>query len=233
MTEPEGPANLRDRLVLRSWALPLIVAAIVVPIAAGFLLKGPALGVALGALTVAALLVYAARLRPDEPIEVARSPDRRRRILVVASGPVDEPEAAQAVADVARDEARGEAAEVLVLAPARSRFLDRWASDLEPGRREAQRQLVLSVAALAAASVDARGRVGDDDLVQAVEDTLTSFPASEVILATGPRNSDPAGIRALEELRRRLDRPLRHLVLAPARSASRRPEGRISNTRRT
>lgn len=226
MRARQGPTIGSDRLVLRSWALPLIVLAIVLPIAAGFLLEGPALGLAVGALTATALIVYAARQKPDEPIEVARSRDDRRRILVVASGPVDEPEAAQAVADVARDEARGEAAEVLVLAPARSRFLDRWASDLEPGRREAQRDLVLSVAALAAARVDARGRVGDDDLVQAVEDTLTSFPASEVILATGPRNSDPGGIRALEELRRRLDRPLRHLVLAPG--ASRRPESRSS-----
>jgi hypothetical protein len=214
--EREGPRIDPNRLVLRASALPLIVLAIVVPIAAGFLVQGPALGLALGALIATGLLVYAARQRPEEPIEVARSPDRRRRILLVASGPVDEPEAAQA-------------AEVLVLAPARSRFLDRWASDLEPGRREAQRQLVLSVAALAAARVDASGRVGDDDLVQAVEDTLTSFPASEVILATGPRNTDPGGIRALEELRRRLDRPLRHLVLAPggARSAtSRRSDAR-------
>ena len=46
------------------WKLPLIVAALVVPIVAGFLLAGPALGVAVGALAVLALLVVAARQRP-------------------------------------------------------------------------------------------------------------------------------------------------------------------------
>ena len=37
-------------------------------------------------------------------------------------------------------------AEVMILAPARIGFLDRWASDLEPARREAQKALVISVA---------------------------------------------------------------------------------------
>jgi predicted TIM-barrel enzyme len=67
------------------------------------------------------------------------------------------------------------------------------------------------VAALAAADVEARGKVGDADIVQAVEDTLASFPATDVVLVTGSRESDQAGMRAAEELRRRLDRPLRHL----------------------
>ena len=59
------------------WKLPLIVAALVVPIVAGFLLVGPALGVALGALAVLGLLVVAARQRPARP-------DRRRRRLRTA-----------------------------------------------------------------------------------------------------------------------------------------------------
>jgi hypothetical protein len=52
--------------------------------------------------------------------------------------------------------------------------------------------------------------VGDTDPVQAAEDTLVSYPAQEVIFVTGPgeREADVA------EIRRRLDRPLRHLVVA-------------------
>jgi hypothetical protein len=198
--------------VPKPWMLPLIVTAIAVPIVAGMAVGGAPLGLAIGALTVTALLVVAARMRPDEPIEVAASGNGRRHVLVVASEAVDDPRSAERVAEVVTEDG-GQPPEVLVLAPARSRFLDRWASDLRPGREEAQRKLVLSVASLATAEVEARGRVGDDDLVQAVEDTLASFPATDVVLVTGSPEEDQAGARAASELRRRLDRPLRHVEL--------------------
>lgn len=198
--------------MLRSWTIPFIVAAIAVPIVAGMALQGPALGLAIGALAATVIIVIAVRMRPDEPIEVARSGDGRRRVLVVASRPVDEPGAVERIIDAAADGEPGEA-EVLVLAPAHDRFLDRWASDVRPARQEAQRKLVLSVAALAAADVEAHGKVGDADIVQAVEDTLASFPATDVVLVTGRREHDQPGARAVGELRRRLDRPLRHLEL--------------------
>jgi hypothetical protein len=197
--------------VPKPWTLPLIVAAIAVPIVTGMVLGGPGVGLAVGALAAATIVVIAVRQRPQEAIEVARRTDSRRRVLVVASRPVDEPAAVERIADAVSD---GNAdAEVLVLAPAHDRFLDRWASDVRPARQEAQRKLVLSVAALAAADVEARGKVGDADIVQAVEDTLASFAATDVVLVTGPRAEDQAGARAAGELRRRLDRPLRHLEL--------------------
>ena len=71
----------------------------------------------------------------------------------------------------------GDDADVLVLAPARIGFLDRWASDVEGARQAAQENLVATVAALAKAGVEAEARVGDEDVVQAVEDQLQSFPA--------------------------------------------------------
>jgi hypothetical protein len=199
--------------MLKPWMLPLIVAAIAVPIVAAMVLQGPALGLAIGALAATAIVVIAARQRPDEPIEVARRSDARRHVLVVASQPVDEPSAVERIVDAVVDREPREEAEVLVLAPAHDRFLDRWASDVRPARQEAQRKLVLSVAALAAAEVEARGKVGDADIVQAVEDALATFPATDVILVTGSRETDRAGMRAAEELRRRLDRPFRHLAL--------------------
>jgi hypothetical protein len=195
--------------------LPLIVAAIAVPIAAGMVVGGPGVGLAIGALAAVTILVIAARQRPQEAIEVAPRRDSRRRVLVVASRPVDQPAAVERIADAVADGDAGEDAEVLVLAPAHDRFLDRWASDVRPARQEAQRKLVLSVAALAAADVEARGQVGDADIVQAVEDTLASFPATDVVLVTGHRGEDAAGARAVDDLRRRLDRPLRHLELEP------------------
>ena len=44
-------------------------------------------------------------------------------------------------------------------------------------REAAQRNLVATVAALAKAGIDAEARVGDEDVVQAVEDQLQTYPA--------------------------------------------------------
>jgi hypothetical protein len=104
----------------------------------------------------------------------------------------------------------------MVLSPARIGFLDRWASDVEGARRDAQRRLVISVAALAAAGIEAEARVGDEDVVQAVEDQLGSFPATEVILVTAAGEDDEAASAAAEELRTRLRVGFRWLVTGPA-----------------
>ena len=196
-------------MVLRPWALPLIVLALVLPTIAGFAIAGPPLGLAIGALTVAAVIGFAARARYDEEIEVAPAPDRRYRLLVVAAEAVDDPgtvERIAAVAEEGRRAAQGEP-ELRVLAPARISTLDRWASDLGAAREHSQRVLALSIAALAAAGFDATGKVGDADAVQAIEDELRVFPAREVVLAgTGELDA-----RQVEEIRRRLDRPVREL----------------------
>lgn len=209
----------RERnVVFPPWTWPLIVAAIVVPITAGMILQGPGVGLAAGALMAAAIVVLAVRQKPDGPIEAAPARTGRRHLLVVISEAADEPAAVEEIAALARPGEDEEPTEVLVLAAARERFLDRWASHVEPGRREAQRKLVLSVAALAAARVEARGQVGDPDLVQATEDALRSFPAERVVLVTGHPDSDPAGVRAATELGRRLEPPFDHVSLPGAPS---------------
>jgi hypothetical protein len=190
--------------MIRPWALPLIVGAIAIPIVAGFLIAGPGLGLAVGALVGATMIVIVARLRPDEQIEVASATDQRRRVLVIVLTPIEDPEAASEVADVARP-----GADVLVLAPALNRRLAHWASDLDDAREAAQRRLVLSLGTLAAADVDGRGKVGDTDAVQAVEDTLRDFAADEAVLVAAPVEGKGAGARTLAELRSRLDLPLR------------------------
>jgi hypothetical protein len=199
---------------LKPWSLPLIVAALAVPVTAAFLLTGPMLGLFAGFVAAAAIVVIAARHPPEGEIETVPPPDARRRVLIVLSRELDEPAAIERIRAETRLEPDAPSTEVLVLAPARTGTLDRWASDVEAARTEAQRKLVISVASLAAIRVDATGSVGDQDLVQAVEDELRQFAADEVILVTGPPDRDPAGARAAEVLAQRLRQPLVRIVEA-------------------
>jgi hypothetical protein len=201
-------------LAVAPWKLPLIVLAIVVPIVLGILLAGPEAGLALGALVAVALVYVAVRMRPREGI--GDSPDQalRRRLLVVVGRPVEDQATTAAIATEAGIDGKRDLAEVMILAPARIGFLDRWASDLEPARREAQETLVISVASLAKVGVVAEARVGDEDIVQAVEDQVGSFPATEVVLVTGSDEDDPGAADAATELASRLRTGFRHIVVA-------------------
>lgn len=198
------------------WKLPLIVFAIAVSIAGAFYVGGPGVGVAVGALAAVAIVVVAARQQPRTAIGEQHPPSERRRLLVVVSRAVDDPETIRAILAEVEDGkgAAAEPPEVLVLAPAQIGFLDRWASDLEPARREAQRRLVVTVASLAKAGIDAEARVGDEDLVQAVEDQVQSFDATAVILVTGSPAEDPAGEAAAAELESRLRAEFRRLLVS-------------------
>lgn len=207
--------SLGGSLRMRTWMLPLIVVGLVLPGSIGMLVAGPGLGLAVGELCAAAVVVAAALQRPDEPIEVARAADGRSHVLVIAARAVDEPEVVEEVVAVCGDHD----ADVLLVAPMRSSTLSHWASDLGAGRERAQVTLVHSVAALAAAGVDARGQVGDRDLLQAIEDALRSFPADRVVLVSGARDRARRDSRAAAELRRRLDLPVTQLAGDSARSA--------------
>jgi hypothetical protein len=191
------------------WKLPLIVAAIVLPVVVGFYVGGAGVGVAVGALAAVALVVFAAAQKPRGPIGSATAEDGERRVLIVVAEAVEEPDEVARVVDELGIGEPGEAAEVRVLVPARIGFLDRWASDVESAREIAQRQLVATVAALAKAGVAAEARVGDEDIVQAVEDQLQSYPATEVALVGGEAND---AAEAAAELRSRLRAEFRHVA---------------------
>lgn len=200
---------------MAAWKLPLIVAAIVAPVVAGFYLGGPGVGVAVGALAAVTLLVVAARQRPRGPIRSAPAADGQRHVLLVATCAVEDPIAVREIAAATRlDGAEGgEEADVLVLAPAKIGFLDRWASDVEPARHRAQQRLVATVAALAKAGIAAEARVGDEDVVQAVEDQLQSFPATDVVLVVGGGEEAAATRAASAELESRLEADFRSVVV--------------------
>jgi hypothetical protein len=182
------------------WKLPLIVAAVVVPIVAAFYVGGPGVGVAMGALVAVAILAVAVRQRPEGPIG-SEPADGQRHVLIVAAEGVEEP------ADVARITRTagiggGDGREdVRVLVPARIGFLDRWTSDVEGARHQAQQRLVMTVAALAKAGVAAEARVGDEDVVQAIEDQLQSYPATEVVLVSGEEDVGAAAATLRSRLR--------------------------------
>jgi hypothetical protein len=187
---------------MAAWKLPLIVTALILPIVAGFAIGGAGLGLATGALSVLALVVVAARQRPRGPIASAAAGDERRHLLLVTTCAVEEPAAVAAIVAAAELDSDDDAG-VLVLAPAPTRFLDRWASDVEPSREEAQRNLVATVAALAKAGVQAEARVGDEDVVQAVEDQLQTYPATDVVFI-----SDRAGEAGLDDAATELEERL-------------------------
>lgn len=190
------------------WKLPFVVAGVVVPIAAAFLLGGPGVGVAVGALVALAVVVVAVRQRPAGPIGVSSAEDARCHLLIVAAADLEEPDDVARIVRVAGVDA-ADGVEVRVLVPAEIGFLDRWASDVEGAREQAQRRLVVTVAALAKAGVAAEARVGDEDIVQAVEDQLQAYPATEVVLVT----SDEDGGAAAETLRSRLRAEFHHVRL--------------------
>jgi hypothetical protein len=195
------------------WKLPLIVAAIAVPIVAGFFVGGGGVGLGLGAVAVLVIVLVAVAQRPRGPIASAPAEDDGRHVLIVAAAQVEDPsDVGRVIRELGLEGSNGEN-DVRVLVPARIGFLDRWASDVESARQGAQRQLVATVAALAKAGVAADARVGDEDVVQAVEDQLQSYPATEVLLVdTGTDGEDVNG--AAEELRSRLEADFHHLRLS-------------------
>jgi len=80
-------------------------------------------------------------------------------------------------------------------------------------RQRAQQHLVATVAALAKAGIVAEARVGDEDVVQAVEDQLQTFPATEVILIVGDGEEAEAAAAASAELESRLRPEFHRLVV--------------------
>jgi hypothetical protein len=186
----------------RPFAVPLIIAAICVPIVAAMALAGTfgaGLGMAVGALAATSLLAFAARARPDRQLEIASSRDAGHRVLVVAVAEATAA-SAQRIADLA-----GSADDVRVVVPVPSHRLDRWLSAEDEARHEAEARLARSAGALVAAGLPVSGSVGDHDPAQALEDELRDFPADEVVLITH-NGKDP-----LAKVESRLGLPLRRV----------------------
>jgi hypothetical protein len=187
----------------RPYAIPLMIAVICASIVAAFGLAGvlgAGLGVAIGALAATGLVIGAARARPARRIEVAKSDEPGRRVLVIATAEAGTA-AAQRIADLA-----GDATDVRLVVPVPSHRLDRWMSAEDDARRKAEGVLARSAGTLVAAGLPVSGSLGDADPAQALEDELRGFAADEVLLLTG-NGRDP-----LAKIEARLGIPLRRVT---------------------
>jgi hypothetical protein len=196
----------RGTVFLRSWALPLIVAALCVPIIGLMLLsllaiEGTALGLAAGAIAVATLIVIVSRIKPRGSVEIAARRDRAHRVLVLATAELGASEAERVASEIE------DADDVRVLVPARIRSLDRWLSATDDARDQAQGALARSAGALVAAGLPVSGSLGDSDPAQALEDELRSYPADRVIVVGDDSGPDP-----LSGAGERLDVPLTRVL---------------------
>ena len=191
---------------LRPAGIPVVIAALALPVIGALLLGtltslGMGIGLAVGAATVLALIVGAARAKPDGPIEVAPRRDAERRVLVIAATEVTA-EAAARVAEVAAGPD-----DVRVVVPVGGRQIDRWTSATDNAREAAQDELARSAGALVAAGLPVSGALGDGDPDQALEDELAGYSADRVVIVTGPD-----GTAISQQIEERLDVPLERVL---------------------
>lgn len=132
------------------------------------------------------------------------------KILVLVSEPISGEVLKSAVGkDVAEN------AEVLVIAPALNSKLRFWVSDPDAAIERADEVAQESVERMDEEGVDAAGGTGESDPLQAIEDSLVTFHADEIVLCThkgGKRNWLEDGV--VDDARERFtDRPIRHLEI--------------------
>jgi hypothetical protein len=196
---------------MKSWHPPLILLALILPGVIGFAVGGPGFGIMLAGFCLVGLVVIVMRMVPSDPIGTNQHPELERRLLVVTTFPIEDPKTVEVVADEIGLAVIDSRTEIRLLTPATNTFLDRWATDLRAARQRAQSDLVISVASLTLAGIDAGARVGDENLVYAVEDQLVTYDATAVILISR-LNDNYAGSAA--DLEKRLKPAFRHVVLA-------------------
>jgi hypothetical protein len=192
----------------------LIIATLLAPIALVAVIwsTGAALAVA-GGLAIG-LVVGLFVLRKDEPRAKAallpRPADGSHRILVVAN----ETMSGRALrAEISR-RSRGEQTQLRVVVPALNSKIKHWTNEEDEARAAAQRNLEMLLTSLRGEGLEARGDIGDDDPVQAMEDALRLFPADEVIISTHPRGrSNWLEHDVVDRARERFDLPVTHVVV--------------------
>jgi nucleotide-binding universal stress UspA family protein len=141
-----------------------------------------------------------------------------KKILVVANETV----AGRALRGEIVHRTAGTDADVFVVCPALNSRLRHWTSDEDQARAQAQERLEASLAALGDEGVDARGEVGDDDPLQAIEDALRTFGADEIIISTHPPGrSNWLEREVIGRSRERFDLPITHVVVDLERERAR------------
>jgi hypothetical protein len=178
------------------------------------LLTRPAVGAVWALLLLlggAAVGYRSARGSLPRQVEVTRGGDRRHRVLVVANETVE----GEALLEEIRERCRGRRAEALVITPALAASrASHWASDVDEAIELARQRMELSLIALRAAGVKARGEIGDSDPMVAIEDALGAFPADEIVISTHPpRRSRWLENGVVERAREEIELPVTHVVV--------------------
>ena len=172
------------RTTLLRIAGPAVAYVVLLVVVAAFWVKPPLLGwiglavvaVVATALTAGAFVLFPRMRRNVDAVSVGE----RRRLLVL----VDAACPALEIRDSIVAALAGPEAEVLVVAPVLASPLHYLVDDERAERADAEARLAAVVDGLRAAGFDARGRIGDDDPVQALGDALAEFPAVEALVVT-------------------------------------------------
>ena len=153
---------------------------------------------------------------PNHNHPTTQAGPRNRRILVVANGIV-EGTAFRRASGLRRSD---EHAEVRVIAPALNSRLRHWLSDEDEARGRADLRLAATLESLSAAGIEADGRVGDADPLQAIADALIEFQPEEIVIATQPdRRSNWATRDLFGHVRRRFAQSVVQIVTEPGEDA--------------
>jgi hypothetical protein len=126
------------------------------------------------------------------------------KILVVTSEPVGSEKLRQAIGS--KEAAQ---AEVMVVAPALHQSALRfWMSDADEAIERADEVQRQTVRRLEDDGVDAAGDTGEGDLVEAIGDALTTFPADRILLFTHGKDKRYGEDVSAEDLRERFPVPV-------------------------
>ena len=164
-----------------------------------------------GAIVVLAFALVLRRRRAQFPSGSQRRTAPRDgiyRLLVLAEGGG----AAAAIREQLAREAAGRQSEAFVIAPAVSSRLD-WLTGDQAVYDKAAAELESTLSALEAVGIEAHGRVGAADPIQAAADGLREYPADAIIVVT-ETGATPTWLTdgMLETLQARADVPVSHVV---------------------
>jgi hypothetical protein len=135
-----------------------------------------------------------------------------KRVLIIANEAVADRPAG--VPEVVRRQVL-EADEVRVVAPMLTSRLQSWVSDIDAAAAGADERMNAIVGSIGESGQRAaRGRVGDEDPLQAVADALAEFPADALILAVhAPDVANWRERRFSEKVRAHFDLPVTEMLL--------------------
>jgi len=187
-------------------------------VTAAAIFGGVIFGVTVWALvTGAAALFYLRRGRARRLVKTApphRGGEDERRVLVLANEVLAEGSfVAGRLVEEIRQSTAGYRAHVNLVYPLPVSPIRHWASDVDRARAEAESRLEDSVQVLRAHGLEARGEIGDDDALQAIEDSLRRFGADGIIVVThGDAHGNELDPAVVEKARERFALPITHVV---------------------